>query len=227
LHYLRKQADRSAAKKENVMKRIQLLVCAVLVCIASSAFAQTPSVPIPPPNVDQSRARLTDALAKDAASAEKLQLELGPALKLPAGSLNGNTSYEEIRSCGFYPQETRLECVVEIKQQGGYGGPIGSLGTFEYVAFYVDFGGGWVYVGSGIVHITDGSAKTNFAVYRDWNPPGGLRTSNGGASTTTVTSGPILKVRARLQFGSPVASAISPIIFGNTFDFAIRMMPIR
>ncbi|HEX2120401.1 MAG TPA: hypothetical protein VHL59_02060 [Thermoanaerobaculia bacterium] len=36
------------------------------------------------------------------------------------------------------------------------------------------------YVGSGIVHITDGSGGTKFAVYRDFNPPGGPRTNDGG-----------------------------------------------
>jgi|GEM_PF-3439473 len=209
------------------MKRIQLLVCAVLVCIASSALAQTPSVPIPPPNSDQARGRIAETLTKDVTAAEKLYAETSSTLKIAGLGLNGNTSYEEIRSCGFYPQESRLECVVEIKRPGGYGGPIGSAGTFEFVGFYVDFGGGWTYVGSGIVHITDGSGGTNFAVYRDWNPPGGLRTSNSGGSTTTTTSGPILKARARLQWAFPTTSATSPIIWGNTFDFAIRMMPVR
>jgi hypothetical protein len=209
-------------------KRIQwFVVCAIAVCIASSAWAQTPSVPIPPPN-DQARARIAEALTKDVALAERLHAELSSSLKSAAApGLNGNTSFEEIRSCGFYPQESRLECVVEIKRPGGYGGPIGSAGTFEFVGFYVDFGGGLTYVGSGIVHITDGSGGTNFAVYRDWNPPGGLRTSNTGGSTTTTTSGPILKARARLQWAFPTTSATSPIIWGNTFDFAIRMMPIR
>jgi hypothetical protein len=209
-------------------ERIQLfLVCAMVFIITSAALAQT-SPQSPVANSDQARARIAEALTKDVALAEKLQADVSSTLlKAAAPGLNGNTNYEEIRSCGFYPQETRLECVVEIKQPGGYGGQIGSFGSFEYVAFYVDFGGGFVYVGSGIVHMTDGSGKANFAVYRDWNPPGGLRTTNGGASTTTTTSGPLLKVRARLQWNAPVATATSPITWGNTFDFVIRMMPIR
>lgn len=54
---------------------------------------------------------------------------------------------------------------------------------------------------------------TNFAVYRDFNPPGGPRTNNGGAVTTTTTNGPIFKA--------------APQVWGNDFFFTIRLMPIR
>ena len=179
---------------------------------------------------DPGRAKVLDLLSKgDTVSVEKLYGEMASS-KAAAVAL-GNTTFEEIRSCGFYPQESRLECIVDIKQSGGYNGPIGSFGSFEYVAFYVDWQNNGFqlsdYVGSGIVHITDGSGKTSFAVYRDFNPPGGFRTANNGGTAPTTTNGPVLRVLARLQWGQPTTGPASPIIWGNQLTFQIRMMPIR
>ncbi|HVR41068.1 MAG TPA: hypothetical protein VMU84_18385 [Thermoanaerobaculia bacterium] len=206
------------------------------VALSLSLLALTPLVAQDPPKTeaDQTRAKISEALAKgDTATADKILASLTPSTgKAAAIAFNGGlTNYEQIRSCGFYPQETRLECVVEIKQAFGYGGPVGSLGSFEFVAFYVDWqGNGYQpsdYVGSGIVHITDGSAQTNFAVYRDFNPQGGPRTSNGGGNTQTVTNGPTYKARAILQWASPISGPNANPFWGNVFDFQIRMMPIR
>ena len=178
------------------------------------------------PEKEAARARISEALAKgDTATAEKYFAEVAKTVA------QGNPFFEEIRACGFYPQETRLECIVDVKQAFGYGGPIGSFGSFEHVAFFVDFDGTGFqttdYVGTGIVHITDGSAQTHFAVYRDFNPPGGPRTSNGGNSTTTMTTGPILRARAILSWMFPICNPNQVPVWGSVLDFRIRMMPIR
>lgn len=182
------------------------------------------------------RARVSAALEKgDTATAEKLLGELTATLKpnlaAAAAAPAWNTTFEEIRACGFYPQETRLECVLDIKLANGYGGPIGSFGSFEYVSFFVDWNNNGFqttdYVGSGIVNVTDGSAKTNFAVYRDFNPPGGPRTSAGGASTTTTTTGPTFRALAKLSWAVPSITPGQAVAFGNELVFTIRMMPIR
>lgn len=178
---------------------------------------------------DSTRDQVLDYLAKgDPASAEKVMSGANTA----AVGAGGSIAFEEIKSCGFYPQETRLECTVAIKQPFGYGGPIGSLGSFEYVSFFVDWANDGFqitdYVGSGIVHITDNSSVTQFAVYRDYNPPGGPRTTApGGNSTTTFTTGPILKVLAKLSWFVPVTNPSVNQVWGNNFTFSIRMMPIR
>jgi hypothetical protein len=178
--------------------------------------------------IDEARMRVSEALSKgDNATAKKVIAD-GKAAKFLQG---GDTTYEEILSCGFYPQETRLECALAIKRPLGYSGPIGSFGSFEFVAFYVDWHSDGFddsdYVGSGIVHVTNGSNGTNFAVYRDFNPPGGVRTSNGGGTTQTTTTGPILKARAVLQWSAPIAGPNGVPVWGNVYDFAIRLMPIR
>jgi hypothetical protein len=167
-----------------------------------------------------------DALSKgDTATAEKIIADTGQT------TAGGNVWYEEIRSCGFYPQETRLACAIDIKQNFGYAGPIGSFGSFEYVSFFVDWQGNGFqtadYVGSGIVHITDGSGGTNFAVYRDFNPPGGPRTNNGGAVTTTTTNGPVYRALAKLSWAVPVTNPAAVPVWGNDFFFTVRLMPIR
>ena len=178
---------------------------------------------------DEGRNRVLEALAKDdTAAAEKIILELTPVQAEPAG---GNVFFEQIRSCGFYPQESRLACTIDIKQNFGYAGPIGSFASFEYVSFFIDWHGNGFqttdYVGSGIVHVTDGSGGTNFAVYRDFNPPGGPRTNNGGAVTTTTTGGPIFRAQAKLSWFLPITNPSTVPVWGNDFFFTIRMMPIR
>lgn len=175
---------------------------------------------------DDSRQAVADALAQgDTAAAEKMIADISQS---PSA---GSVWYEEIRSCGFYPQETRLACAIDIKQNFGYAGPIGSFGSFEYVSFFIDWQGNGFqttdYVGSGIVHITDGSGGTNFAVYRDFNPPGGPRTSNGGGVTTTTTNGPVYKALAKLSWAVPVTNPGAPQAWGNNFFFTVRLMPIR
>lgn len=178
---------------------------------------------------DSDRSRVLEAIAReDTVAAEKIIAGLTPTTPTSAG---GNVFYEQIRACGFYPQESRLECTIDIKQNFGFAGPVGSYGSFEYVSFFVDWHNNGFqisdYVGSGIVQVADGSGGTHFAVYRDFNPPGGPRTNNGGAVTTTTTTGPIYKVLAKLSWFVPVTNPLAPQVWGNDFFFAIRMMPIR
>jgi hypothetical protein len=152
------------------------------------------------------------------------------------------TFWEEIKSCGFYPQETRLECVIEVKQRGGYGGPVGSFGSFEYVHLCVDWDNNGVFdtfsglgstdsVGVGMVHVHDESAgerpSWHYAVYRDIDPPGGLRTDFGGAQAATVTVGPTRKAKAILSWlFAPTDCDYKPI-WGSALEFRVRLDPIR
>lgn len=199
------------------------VLVAVLSLFAINLAAQTP---------DADRNRVLDALSReDTVAAEKIIAELTPTSPTSASAAGGNVYFEQIRSCGFYPQESRLACTMDIKQPFGYAGPIGSFGSFEYVSFWIDWQGNGFqtsdYVGSGIVHMTDGSAGTNFAVYRDFNPPGGPRTNNGGAVTTTTTNGPIYRAQAKLSWFVPITNPATIPVWGNDVFFTIRMMPVR
>lgn len=191
----------------------------------------------PAPRTDSDRAKVSELIEKgDTPSAEKLMLEFQPKYNHSVQGFNFNVQYEEIKACGFYPQETRLECIIDIKRTNGYAGPIGSPGSIENVLFCVDWNGNGSYdqsesVGEGSVAIHDESANSKpswqYAVYRDFDPRGGVRTSNTGNSTTTVTNGPTRNARAVLSwFVEPTGCNYVPV-WGNVVNFRVRFDPIR
>lgn len=187
---------------------------------------------------DARRSRISEALSRDDhVTVEKLLAEAvaeqNSAEAVAAGPVHGSVAYEEIRACGFYPQETRLECIIDIKQNFGYGGPLETFGSTEYVSFCVDWNNDAVFqntelVGQGNVVLHDGSGKTNYAVYRDINIPGGLRTRTTAPSTaSTITNGPILRARAMLSWVLPPTGCNFTPVWGNVLNFRIRLDPIR
>jgi hypothetical protein len=192
------------------------------------------------------RKRVLEAIGKgDYAGAEKLMLELQAGL--PSGAAapaeGGSVFYEEIKACGFYPQETRLECIIEIKQTNGYAGPVGSFGSVEHVYFCIDYNNDGQFTqfesaGQGSVQMHDESAGARppwqYAIYRDFNPfgglgsaPGPLRTAPNGNNAPTTTNAPTKTVRAILSwFFAPTGCNFRPI-WGNIVQFRIRFDPIR
>lgn len=185
---------------------------------------------------EQLRGRVTEALGKgETDAANKLLSELASKksnASAAAGPVGGSVFYEEIRACGFYPQETRLACVMDIKQNGGYGGPIETFGSAEHVYFCVDWNGNGVFeqtesVGQGSVVMHDASARTSYAVYRDINIPGGFRTHTSPGAALTETRAPILNAQATLSWVLPPTGCNFSPIWGNVFRFRIRLDPIR
>ncbi len=59
----------------------------------------------------------------------------------PVLKIEGNRTYEEIGCVGFQPQFNRLEAVVFVKQQSGYGGGLCSDGTQEGCVTVARFAG--------------------------------------------------------------------------------------
>ncbi len=154
----------------------------------------------------------------------------------PAEKLSGSVFYEEILACGLYPQETRLECIVEVKQRTGFAGLIGAFGSMEHVYFCIDWNGNGNFdatesVGRGIVHMYDESAGAtptwHYSVYRDFDPPGGPRTANLGTVAPTTTNGPTRSARAILSWIQPPTNCNFQPVWGNVIDFRIRFDPIR
>ncbi len=200
----------------------------------------------PPTTAD--RTRVLEAIGKgDFVGAEKLmqslEAALPPGAPAAAPTDGGSTYYEEIKACGFYPQETRLECIIEIKQPNGYAGPVGSFGSVEHVYFCIDYDNNGVFTqfesaGQGSVQMHDESAGARppwqYAIYRDFNPfgalgsgPGPLRTAPNGANAPTTTNAPTKTVRAILSwFSAPTGCNFQPI-WGNIVQFRIRFDPIR
>jgi hypothetical protein len=70
---------------------------------------------------------------------------------------DGNTSFEELRCVGLYPEADLIEAVLTVKKPSGYSGSLCSNGSTEYVAFWIDFGdgGGFTYMGTATVPVFD------------------------------------------------------------------------
>ena len=213
-----------------------LLLAMTLFAISNNVgLAQTASE-----TTDSDRKKVAGLIEKgETTEASKLMQELQPKTQdynHILQSPNFNVRYEEIKACGFYPQETRLECVIEIKRTGGYAGPVGSPGSIENVLFCVDWNNNGAFdqseaVGIGSMAIHDESAGAQppwqYAVYRDFDPRGGVRTSNGGNNTVTTTNGPTRKARAILSwFVHPTGCNFVPV-WGNAVNFRIRFDPTR
>ena len=67
-----------------------------------------------------------------------------------------NTTFEELKCVGLYPEEDLLEAVIEIKKPTGYKGNLCLSGSKEYVVFYIDWGtGGYDYVATTWVNVHD------------------------------------------------------------------------
>lgn len=93
------------------------------------------------------------ALAKSSAFAN-LNLNVADVV----GSLvntDGNTSYEELKCIGLNTNNDNLEATIKVKKPYGYLGGLCKPGSREYVAFWMNFGGGWTYVGTTSVKVHD------------------------------------------------------------------------
>jgi hypothetical protein len=77
--------------------------------------------------------------------------KLGPKPQLV---IKQDTFYEEIGCIGYEPDLKRLEAVVYVRRETGYGGDVCSQGTPEYVRFYLSFDGGGTWVDQGMGSFT-------------------------------------------------------------------------
>lgn len=73
-------------------------------------------------------------------------------------STSGNTDYEELDCVGLDPNRSTLIGVVNVKLPYGFNGGLCTAGSIEYVAFWVDWGGGYQYAGTATINTHDISA---------------------------------------------------------------------
>ncbi|MCZ6615326.1 MAG: hypothetical protein O6920_06060 [Chloroflexi bacterium] len=145
-------------------------------------------------------------------------LELSPYK--PVNALQGSTTFEELTCVGLNPPADRLEAVLHIKQESGYGGDICSFGTFEYVRFYVDLhdNGHWHDVGlTGVrVHDIPGDKPLCYAVRKDFSSFKKLCQLEN-----------IVRVRAILSWDNPPPfnqPNWTPV-FGNVLNVQVQIHP--
>jgi hypothetical protein len=105
---------------------------------------------------------LDDPVALSAAVAGP-GFELFPSLEgVDLGSLvkfvidpQGDETYEQLGCVALNPTTDELVATLELKQPAGYSGGLCTAGSEEYVAFWVDWGGGFQYVGTSAVNVHD------------------------------------------------------------------------
>jgi len=67
---------------------------------------------------------------------------------------SGDVAYEELKCVGYNPDLDLLKAVVWIKQSAGYLGGLCSLGSQEYVRFYLSFDNGATWLDQGLASFT-------------------------------------------------------------------------
>lgn len=70
---------------------------------------------------------------------------------------SGDTTYEQLDCVGLDENRDTLAGVIQIKLNSGYSGGLCTSGSYEYVAFWIDWGdgAGWTYVGTASVNVHD------------------------------------------------------------------------
>ena len=87
-------------------------------------------------------------------------VNLAEAVKALLGAGDGNQSFEQLGCVGLNPIDPMfgresLVGVINVKKSSGFSGGPCTAGSREYVAFWMDFGAGWVYQGTASVGVHD------------------------------------------------------------------------
>jgi hypothetical protein len=132
-----------------------------------------------------------------------------------------DTSYEQIICLGLNPGLDRLEAVIDIKRDSGYGGAICTSGSREYVRFYADLHGNdtWQDLGLAdvVVHDIPGQKPLCYMVARTFTP-----------ALATCTHPHLLRVLAILSWTVP-PPANHPFfipVYGNRISATVQVRPI-
>jgi hypothetical protein len=140
---------------------------------------------------------------------------------LPSESIKntGSTYWEALKSCGYHPQREEANCVFEVRQRFGFGGPVGTPGSHEYLLFCADLGGGLVPIHTNGVHLNDES----------WGQPPRWSISATIQSNPRLLSlpndGRTMRGRVILSWQIPPSSCNAQPIWGNQSDFRFRLDP--
>lgn len=152
------------------------------------------------------------------------KFKLDPSILEPVLPTNPKTKYEELTCVGLYPEEDLLEATLNVKLAYGYGGSLCGLGSWEYVAFYIDWGsGGWEHIDTARVrvhNIPDADDKVlSYAVHSRINK---IESKLKNCATENI-----VKVRAILSWNhdpTPYGPHYTPS-WGNVLERRIQIRP--
>lgn len=144
----------------------------------------------------------------------------------PVLEVSNDTFYEEVTCLGFNPATNVLEAVVQVKQASGYDGSLCQTGSYEYVRFFVDYGGGWQDAGVTGINVHDIPESTDCA--KSSEKPLSYAVSVEISPHSNWCFFPVLpKVRAILSWNAiptPGNPAYVPV-WGNVLDAQIQIKP--
>ncbi len=130
---------------------------------------------------------------------------------------NSNTEYEELKCIELDPDESQLSAVLTVKQSIGYcGGPV-TAGSREFVAFWVDWGSGFQYVGTTSAAVHDSGRLP--ATGQDYSVVLPIHLSRQAVNEGAKT----VKVRAVLSWNTPPSTTNpnAPVVWGESLDRTI------
>ena len=144
----------------------------------------------------------------------------------PVIEVSNDTFYEEATCLGFNPATNVLEAVVQVKQATGYNGSLCQTGSYEYVRFFVDYGGGWQDAGVTGINVHDIPEAADCA--KNSEKPLSYAVSVELSPHSNWCFFPVLpKVRAILSWNAiptPGNPAYVPV-WGNVLDAQIQVEP--
>ena len=166
---------------------------------------------------------LEAVLALEPEYSELLQAKLAidPSLLVPVEIFDPKTSYEQLRCVGLYPENDLLEAVLEIKRPFGYKGDLCTLGSLEYVAFFIDWGdgGGYQWEGTHAVRVHDipevNGKHLHYAVRQ--------KITNPKLQTCEIEN--IVRVKAILSWETPPTGPFYVPTWGNALECDVQIRP--
>ena len=136
----------------------------------------------------------------------------------PVLTIQGDTAYESLGCVGYNPQFEQLRATINIKLDGGYSGAICTIGSNEYVRFYLSYDGGTTWLDQGLtaVNVFDvpGPKPLEYAVTLSISPKEDFCFEQN-----------LPLVRAILSWNSPppVNSPAWVPVWGDTLDAQIQI----
>ncbi len=158
------------------------------------------------------------------------KLAIDPDMLVPVKPILSNTTYEELKCVGLYPEDDLLEAVIEVKVPYGFNGDLCDLGSEQYISFYIDWGDstGYQHVATSTVNvhnIPDVNDKHLFYAVKARIP--NIESKLEACKINNIVNENIVKVKAILSWNedpTPFGHTHTPT-WGNVLTRNIRIRP--
>jgi hypothetical protein len=132
---------------------------------------------------------------------------------------NSNTEYEQLKRIELAPDACQLSAVLTVKQSIGYCGGHMTAGSREFVAFWVDWGSGFQYVGTTSAAVHDSGRLP--ATGQDYSVVLPIHLSQPAQLQSEDAK--TVKVRAVLSWNTPPSTTNpnAPVVWGESLDCKI------